>query len=178
MQEPETRAALRRPWMLAGGAAMIAVVVLAVIWIGARDDDDDGRLAEVAARGAQVMPFDLERTTHRFQPRADGGVQTVVADDMDDSHQVDLIRRHLTEEASRFRAGDFGDPASIHGEEMPGLAELTVGVDQIDVGYEQVAAGARIWYRTDDPVLVEAIHAWFEAQLTDHGTHAESSPSS
>jgi hypothetical protein len=124
------------------------------------------------------MPFELERTTHRFVPRADGGLQTVGADDPDDSDQIDLIRGHLSDEAERFRAGDFGDPATIHGEDMPGLAELTKGVERIEVRYEDAPAGGRIWYRTDDPVLVRAIHDWFEAQLTDHGPHAEQTPSS
>ena len=34
---------------------------------------DSERLAEVAARGAEVMPFELERTTHLFEKTAVGG---------------------------------------------------------------------------------------------------------
>nr|BFE78375.1 hypothetical protein GCM10020093_009760 [Planobispora longispora] len=52
-------------------------------------------------------------------------MQTVTADDPADASQVRLIREHLTEEAARFGRGDFGDPASIHGERMPGLRELS-----------------------------------------------------
>jgi hypothetical protein len=176
MRKPDPGFLTRRPALLAV-AAVIVLGVAAVVWIAGRPADDGDRLAEVAARGERVMPFELERTTHRFEPRADGGLQTVVADDPDDSEQVDLIRGHLRAEAGRFRAGDFGDPASIHGEDMPGLAELTEGVERIEVRYEDAPAGARIWYLTDDPVLVQAIHDWFEAQLTDHGPHAEQSPS-
>jgi hypothetical protein len=160
------------------GALVIVLAIAAVVWIGSRSPGDDGRLAEVAARGARVMPFDLERTTHRFEPRSDGGVQTVVADDPGDSDQIHLIRRHLADEAERFKAGDFGDPATIHGDEMPGLAELKEGVGRIEVRYEDAPAGGRISYRTENTDLVAAIHDWFEAQLTDHGPHAEQSPSS
>ena len=46
------------------------------------------RQAEIAARGRQVMPFDLERTTHRFAKSATGGVQTVTSDDPADAGQV------------------------------------------------------------------------------------------
>ena len=37
------------------------------------------RQTEVAERGSRIMPFDLEATTHRFDP--DGLTQTVVVDD-------------------------------------------------------------------------------------------------
>jgi len=163
----------RSVWVL---GAVVGIGAAAALWIAGSSGDDD-RQAEVATRGARVMPFDLERTTHRFEARADGGVQTVIADVAGDSEQIDLIRRHLEAEAARFRAGDFDDPAQIHGEEMPGLAELKAGAKRIDIRYEDVRAGARISYRTDDAVLVEALHDWFEAQLTDHGPHAEPSAS-
>ena len=119
------------------------------------------------------MPFDLEATTHRFEARDDGLVQTVVADDPGDAEQVDLVREHLTTEVERFAAGDFGDPASIHGDAMPGLAEVSAAADRIDVAYAEVTAGATITFSTGDPDLVEALHAWGEAQVADHGDHAE-----
>jgi hypothetical protein len=50
-------------------------------------------------------------------------------------------------------------------------------VDRIELRYEDVRAGARILYKTDDPLLVQAIHDWFDAQVTDHGPHAERSGS-
>lgn len=131
------------------------------------------RRREVAARGALVMPFDLERTTHVFTPTSSGGVQTVVADDPADREQVGLVRAHVREEAVRFARGDFADPAAIHGEEMPGLAELRAGASRIEVEYEDVTAGGRIRYATTDAGLVRALHAWFAAQRSDHGAHAE-----
>lgn len=130
------------------------------------------RQAEVAARGAAVMPFDLERTTHIFEDRPDGGLQQVVADDPADTQQVALIRGHLQEEAAKFERGDFGDPAAIHGEGMPGLAQLRQGYKQIDVAYSELSDGAQIRYTTSDPAMVDALHAWFAAQLSDHGGHA------
>ena len=131
-----------------------------------------GRQEEVAERGAEVMPFDLDRTTHRFEARPWGGIQTVVAD-APDAEQVALVRAHLREEAARFSRGDFDDPMAIHGMEMPGLAQLRAGADRFEIGYADVPTGARLTYRTGEPELVPVLHAWFDAQLSDHGSHAE-----
>ena len=156
----------------------VAAAVLCLGVAGCGGDGGDGeagaeRQAEVADRGADVMPFDLDATTHRFEPTPDGLVQTVVADDPEDAGQVDLVRQHLAEEAERFSAGDYGDPASIHGDDMPGLAELEAGADAIEVAYDDTADGARLTYTTSEPALVDALHRWSEAQVMDHGAHAE-----
>ncbi len=159
-------------------AVALAAAGLATTLAGCRGSDGPGaegtaRQAEVAERGAHVMPFDLEATTHRFTPVDSGLVQTVTADDAADTEQVALVREHLAHESARFRAGDYGDPAAIHGDDMPGLAELEAGAAAIDIAYEPTGAGGRISYTTDDPALVDALHRWAEAQVTDHGSHAE-----
>jgi hypothetical protein len=130
------------------------------------------RQEEVATRGAQVMPFDLEQTMHVFQPLADGGLQTVTAKDPSNSAQIALIQAHLKEEAEKFRQGDFSDPARIHGEDMPGLAALQAGARQIEIQYTPLPNGAQIRYATQEPALILALHQWFAAQLADHGHHA------
>jgi hypothetical protein len=134
------------------------------------------RQEEVAEQGAAVMPFDLERTTHRFAKTGSGGIQTVVADDPDDATQRSLIREHLRHEAEEFRQGRFTDPARIHGQEMPGLAALRDSAGRIEVVYADTPDGARITYSTGEARLVTALHAWFDAQLSDHGGHATAEP--
>jgi hypothetical protein len=81
------------------------------------------RHEDIAARGAQVMPFDLEKTVHFFEKLDDGGLQKVVVKDPSNEEQISLIQAHFKEESERFRRGDFSDPAKIHGEDMLGLAE-------------------------------------------------------
>lgn len=159
------------------GILMLTVLALALAiaglwWTSARDTSPNlaDRRAEVAERGAAVMPFDLDKTTHSFQPVDDGGRQTVTAHNPTDIEQIRLIREHLTAEAAKFAAGDFGDPATIHGDEMPGLAELRTGAARITVRYEELPDGARLYYTTTEPQLVTALHQWFEAQSSDHGT--------
>lgn len=131
------------------------------------------RHERVAEKGSAVMPFDLEATTHVFEKTGNGGVQKVVADDPGDARNVAAIREHLREEAAAFSRGEFSDPASIHGEDMPGLSELEAGADRIEVSYEELPDGARIVLESDDPGLVGAVHEWFDAQLSDHGDDAE-----
>jgi hypothetical protein len=151
---------------------MLALFVLGglALWIGILEPR--ARQAAVAARGAAVMPFDLERTSHIFDAQPDGGLQQVVAHDPQDATQIALIRGHLQEEATKFQQGDFNDPAAIHGNAMPGLADLRAGYAQIDVAYAELPDGAEIRYTTSDPAMVTAIHAWFQAQRSDHGNHA------
>ena len=130
------------------------------------------RQQKVAAKGAKIMPFDLEQTVHHFQPLENGGLQTVTVKDPANSTQIALIQAHLKEEAEKFHRGDFSDPAKIHGENMPGLATLQTGAQYIDVQYTAIANGAQIRYSTQDPALIMALHQWFAAQRADHGHHA------
>jgi hypothetical protein len=135
----------------------------------AQDAAHEHRLRQVAEAGAQVMPFDLERSTHVFTDTPWGGEQVVVSDD-GDATQIALIRSHLADEAARFARGDFGSPEQIHGHDMPGLAVLREA--RLDVAYAEVQGGGKITYRAEDAAAIEAIHAWFAAQRSDHGPHA------
>ncbi len=163
--------ALRRAALVA--AAMIAAAGCTDTGEGqARPAASVDRQAQVAERGAAVMPFDLERTTHRFAKTGTGGVQSVAADNPTDTTQIELVRQHLRGEAVRFRSGDFTDPVRIHGTDMPGLASLRDSAGKVAVDDADTADGARITYTTSDPALVTALHAWFDAQVSDHCAHA------
>jgi hypothetical protein len=152
-----------------------AVVIGLLVFAGCGDDGDAQieRQAEVAARGAQVMPFDLDATTHTFTDTEDGGIQTVTADDPADAEQIALVRSHLRRERDKFGRGDFEDPAAIHGHDMEGVAELAAGYRAVAVTYVDVPDGGRLTYVTRRPELVTAVHAWFDRQVKDHGAHAE-----
>lgn len=152
--------------------ARSSVAVLMFLACACADTAEEGRQDEVAAVGAEVMPFDLDRSTHVFAVTERGGVQTVRSDD-GDAEQVDLIRAHLREEAERFARGDFHDPSMIHGEDMPGLHALVLGHERITVAYRDVELGGEIRYESSDEELVQALHTWFAAQLSDHGEHAQ-----
>lgn len=152
---------------------LATATLLTLTACGSGDPDLAERQQAVAEAGAEVMPFDLDATTHIFTNTATGGIQDVVADDSDDKANIDLIGQHLESEAVKFRVGDFSDPEAIHGSGMPGLATLKERYSDIAVLLTDTDEGATIEYRTDDPELVSAIHDWFEAQTVDHGNHAQ-----
>ena len=165
----------RRLHASVGRLIALTAVLLAVAgaWLVFDSDGMADRQPLVAERGADVMPFDLDATTHRFEPTATGGVQTVVADDPTDADQVDLVRQHLRAEQARFNRGDFGDPITIHGEDMPGVATLEARFELLQTDYGDAPAGGTISFRSTDPAVVAALHDWFDAQISDHGRHAE-----
>jgi hypothetical protein len=147
--------------------------VLAVLATASCTNEGTNPQADVAARGAQVMPFDLDATTHIFTKTDNGGTQRVVADNPGDATQVQLIREHLRTERENFARGDFDDPARIHGMDMPGVDELAAGYTRVSVTYTERPDGAELSYTTDDPQLVDAVHEWFDRQVADHGNHAQ-----
>jgi hypothetical protein len=173
MQIGRSEEARTRQILVLGLVGLVLVAVGVAVGIGLNNQFSlAARQEEVAARGAEVMPFDLARTTHIFEKLDDGGLQTVRADDPSDAIQIQLIQVHLTEEAGKFRQGDFSDPMAIHGHRMPGLAELRAGASRIDVRYTALPEGGQIRYTTTDPTLINGLHRWFDAQLMDHGADA------
>ncbi len=147
-------------------AASLVVALCTLVYAA-----DEPRQAQVERNSERVMPFSMDATMHAFVPTPTGGVQTVTVHN-GDGKQVLLVRSHLRKEAQAFARGDFTDPASIHGGTMPGLQALHAGAKRIRVRYSEVHDGAAITYRTDEPALVSAVHAWFKAQVSDHGAHA------
>jgi len=152
--------------------AVLGVIAVLVVTLSLGTTTGCTRQAQVATRGAQVMPFDLDQTIHVFQRLDDGGRQTVTVKDLSNSKQIALIQSHLQHETDKFRRGDFSDPARIHGDEMPGLAKLKSEFSQIDIRYTALPNGGEIRYTTTNPSLVMALHHWFMAQVSDHGRHA------
>ena len=152
---------------------IVAFIMLACFYLnGCQGQQSSVHLEEVAERGAEVMGFDLERSTHIFDKIENGGRQQVISDD-DDPEQIVLIREHMSEIYGQFSVGNFHGPETIHGEHMPGLHELVMGHDKINIEYSELEKGGQILYTTEDEKMVEAIHAWFDAQVSDHGHHAQ-----
>ncbi len=129
------------------------------------------RQQTVRERSTHVMPFSMDATMHQFEPTKSGGLMTVTVHD-GDARQVSLVRAHLQKEAAAFARGNYGDPAYIHGKNMPGLASLSAGAKRITVRYAVLPQGASIAFHTADSELIAALHRWFAAQVSDHGHDA------
>jgi hypothetical protein len=147
--------------------ALFLVLGCTVVWAETKQE-------HVHHKGHSVMPFDLARTTHIFRMTESGGVQRVVVKDATAKDQVPLIQQHLRHEAEAFQRGDYSDPASLHGTDMPGLKELQAGAKEIKVSYSALPTGAELTFETTNLHLLTAIHRWFGAQLSEHGADATS----
>jgi len=170
-QSPARSRSLIAAIALSAGVAILATVgaLYAAGWLTLAVP---ARQAQVHTMGAGIMPFDLSKTTHIFRMTETGGMQQVVAKDASDAAQIALIQQHLQHEAMQFQAGDFADPAALHGADMPGLSQLQAGAAQIVVTFTPLPDGAQLTYTTSDPQLITALHQWFGAQLSDHGQDA------
>ncbi len=140
--------------------------------VGCATQPQSQRQAMVHEMGSNVMPFDLSKTQHIFEMTEQGGIQQVVVRDPKDTDQLPMIRQHLQHEAMRFSQGDFSDPTSLHGQDMPGIKELLAGASSIVIRYAELPDGAQLTFETTDIHLVTAIHRWFGAQLSDDGSDA------
>jgi hypothetical protein len=148
-------------------AIFAVVILLGSACADSSTDTSDDSLID--ARGAEVMPFDLDATSHGFVKNEAGGVETVLVLDPADEVEIELIRGHLAKEAVAFAAGDFSDPAHVHGMDMPGLDTLSSGATDLVVTYSDLPGGGQITYSSVVPELTDAIHLWFDAQTMDHG---------
>ena len=127
----------------------------------------------VHAMAHTVMPFDMSKTLHVFRMTESGGVLRVVAKDAQATDQIDLIRQHLRHESVQFGKGDYADPGTLHGQDMPGLKEIRAAAGAIKVSFAELPDGASITFETRDLHLLTALHRWFGAQLSEHGADAK-----
>jgi|SRR5215469_11174821 len=154
---------------------LVAFVVLG--FMASVQADPTPRQQAVAQKGAMAMPFNVHNSTHVFQKNTTGGIQQVLAKDPKDKDLISDIRDHLLMEAERFSQGDYSDPMKIHGKDMPGVQYLRkVKPGQIAITYRELPAGAAVDYVGRDTITVDAIHKWFDAQLSDYGEDAADTP--
>jgi len=69
---------------------------------------------------------------------------------------------------ARGAAEGVGGEADGQAAEPGAFDELAPPVDRLPAGD---AIGPQL--ETDDPELIDAIHRWFDRQIMDHGTHAD-----
>ena len=175
LNQPSTKTYSPRTLLIVAAATSLLILIFALVvlnWLGWLTPLTINRQSSVHDMGQEVMPFDLGETTHVFEMTETGGIQEVIADDPSDAAQVSLIRQHLQHEALRFREGDFSDPTTLHGNDMPGLTELAQAAERVTIDYTELPDGARLTFTTSESYLVTAFHRWFGAQLSDHASDA------
>ena len=78
---------VRATLLLAASATLATVAILGTLWATGALACQETRQGKIAEKGAEVMPFDLEKTSHSFEKTETGGVQKVVATDRNDDKQ-------------------------------------------------------------------------------------------
>src|SRR6476659_3014559 len=96
---------------------MLTTFVLAVLMLATQQSALD-------ERGAHVMGFDQQKTTHHFYLYPDGGAIDVAANDPNDEADIKAARAHLPHIAKMFGEGDFSAPVLVHATNVPGTADL------------------------------------------------------
>jgi hypothetical protein len=127
----------------------------------------DSEFTELQARGEVTMGVDQYTSTHLFDDLPDGGRIELQRNEQDPTG-VEQIRQHLQHIARAFAAGDFSDPASVHGHEMPGTAVMAQKKDVITYSYAPLPRGGEVRITTRDPDAVRATHAFLAAQRGEH----------
>lgn len=123
-------------------------------------------------RGKLVMPFDLDATEHVFTTIPNGGIQRLRVRNPNDLDNLAAIRQHLQQLRNDFSRGDFTAPKLLHGPLMAGIDILSAKHHRLNIRYSDTCDGAQLSYTSTDPVVVDALHRWFGAQLHDHGSNA------
>lgn len=148
--------------------AVAAVFMIAAGAVAAGQAQDPH--AQMNQRGAQVMGFDQDKTTHHFYLYTDGGAIDVSVKDAKDKANLDAIREHLPHIAMMFGQGNFDAPMMVHDTKVPGTVELSTFKDRVTYKYAETARGGRVDITTTDAEALKAVHAFLRFQITDHKT--------
>lgn len=154
-------------------AALISIGLLLSTFASAEEPINTQNQTTVQQRHKQVVPYDPDKVMETFSKTVHGGVMHVVSKSADNAEQIKLIQAYLSDLASAFRKGDFSGTEKMHGADMPGLKQLKAAKqDDIRYTYKALPDGGQIHFTTEYPLLVQALHEWFDAQTQDHGNAA------
>ena len=115
-----------------------------------------------------VTSFDLARTTQTFSLMGNGGVLDIVSTDGDPG-QIASIRSHLRERGQAFARGDIPIPASFPQDSLPDMAELRAGAARVAVVFEELPAGGRLNFTTQDLALLPVLSFWLATTAQKDG---------
>jgi hypothetical protein len=150
---------------------LIVAIALVIVKAKAQHQHDMAQHdAPLSQRGAQVMGFSQEKTTHHFELNQDGGVIEARANDLKDAATLGEIRGHFGHIAKMFAAGDFNAPMLVHAQNVPGTAAMSRLKDDIHWQLSEIPRGARITIVADNQEAVDAVHDFLRFQIEDHKT--------
>lgn len=119
---------------------------------------------------AVVTFFGFAHTAQTFSLMGNGGVLDVLSTD-NNPEQVAAIRSRLRERGQAFARGDIPSPTIPPADVLPGLAELRAGATRVTIAFEELPAGGRLSFTTQDPALIPVLSDWLV--LTTHESGAD-----
>ncbi len=118
----------------------------------------------------QLLPYAVDQALEGFAKTPDGGVMQIVVKPSGDETQIKPMQQYLRQTAKEYGKGDFSSTERFHGTDMPGLAQMkSAKTGEIRYQYKALRNGGQIRFSTEYPQLLEALHAWIEAQIKEHG---------
>lgn len=151
--------------------ALIVAIALVIVKAKAQHQHETAQHdTSLGQRGAQVMGFSQEKTTHHFELKQDGGVIEARANDLKDAATLGEIRGHFQHIAKMFAAGDFNAPMLVHAQNVPGTAAMSRLKDAIHWQMQEIPRGARISIIADNQEAVDAVHDFLRFQIENHKT--------
>jgi hypothetical protein len=127
----------------------------------------DSGFAALQSRGKIVMGVDQYTSAHRFDDLPDGG-RIELQRDSSDTAGVRTIREHLSGIARQFAAGDFQNPAFVHGGAVPGSAIMRAKRSAIRYRFHRLPGGGEVRITSHDGQAVAAIHQFLGYQRREH----------
>ncbi|MCU0623484.1 MAG: hypothetical protein MUF53_06405 [Gemmatimonadaceae bacterium] len=128
----------------------------------------DAAFAAVQTRGAAVMGVDQTTSTHVFEDLSDGGRIVYTANAPTDTTAIRTIRTHLRDIAVAFAAGDFSQPAAVHGRPVPGTEVMAAKRAAIRYTPTDRPDGAELRIATSDAAALAAVRDFLQFQRDDH----------
>src|SRR5262245_14642038 len=147
------------------GAAL--AILLAMTGIQACHSRDRQSFAAMQSRGQAVMGVDQYHSAHRFELLPDGG-RIELQREVEDPAGVSQIRRHLSEIAKAFAAGQFDQPMLVHDAVVPGTGMMTARKHAITYDYQDLPKGGEVRITSHDSIAIAAIHDFLAFQRREH----------
>jgi len=134
------------------------------------EEPDAGKHAAKNTSAHHLLPYSVDQALEGFAKTANGGIMQIVAKPDSESKQIKLMQQYLRQTAMEYGKGDFSSTERFHGVDMPGLAQMKAAkANEIRYEYKALQNGGQIVFSTEDPQLLNALHAWIEAQIKEHG---------
>ncbi|MGZ5029254.1 MAG: aspartate carbamoyltransferase [Methylobacter sp.] len=151
--------------------ALLACLLVLFFATAQAQESDTGKHAANSADAHQTLPYAVDQALEGFAKMANGGIMQIVVKSTNDSQQIKLMQQYLRQTAEEYGKGDFSSTERFHGTDMPGLAQMKAAkAGEIKYQYKALNNGGQIVFSTEDAQLLNALHAWIDAQIKEHGS--------